>query len=64
MFEIEATVIMSTVAFCCACSNGTELVSVYGVVGCMLFRGFQCIEVYGEVIGTFKIVRYIVDVRR
>ena len=27
---------------------------------CLLFRGFQCIEVYGETVVMFGIVRYIV----
>ena len=38
-----------------------EKCPLYGVAGCPLFRGF--IEVYGETIGTFRIVRYIVGVR-
>ena len=31
---------------------------LYGIVGCPLLRGFECIEVYGNIIQTFKIVRY------
>ena len=36
---------------------------LYGVAGCLLFRGFYCIEIYGEATGTFRIIRYIVGVR-
>ena len=36
----------------------------YGVAGCPLFRGFQCIEVYGDTIRTVTSVCYIVGVRR
>ena len=35
----------------------------YGVAGCPLFRGFQCIEVYVYTIRTFMSVRYNVGVR-
>ena len=42
--------------------RGDGLLSV--VAGSPLFRGFQCIEVYGKTIGTFRIVRYTVVVRR
>ena len=41
--------------------TGPKQCPLYGVAGCPPFRGFQCIEVYGEAIGT---VRYIVGVRR
>ena len=43
--------------------TGPNQCPLYGVAGCPLFRGFQCMEVYGEAIGTFRIVRYIVGVR-
>ena len=43
---------------------GTEKVSVLRSSGCPLFRGFQCIEVYGDTIRTVTSVRYIVGVRR
>ena len=36
---------------------------LYGVVGCLLFRGYLSIEVNGRAIGTFRYVRYIVGVR-
>ena len=32
---------------------------LYGVVGCLLFRGCLSIEVNGRTIGTFRIVCYI-----
>jgi len=39
-------------------------VSVKGVVGCPHSRGFfKYIEVYGEMVRTFRIVHYIVGVR-
>ena len=37
---------------------------LYGIVGCLLLRGFEYIEVYGNTIWTFRIVRYIAGVRR
>ena len=37
---------------------------LYGIVGCPQLRGFECIEVYGNTIRTFRIVRYIAGVRR
>ena len=46
----------------CTLSNGTELVSVIQSSGVSAIQ--QCIEIYGEAIGTFKIVRYIVGVYR
>ena len=42
---------------------GTDYCPLYGVAGCPLFRGFKSIEVYGQTIRTFRIVRYIVGVR-
>ena len=36
---------------------------LYGVAGCLLFRGCLSIEVNGRAVGTFRIVRYIVGVR-
>ena len=33
--------------------TGPKQCLLYGVAGCPQFRGFQCIEVYGEAIGTF-----------
>ena len=36
---------------------------LYGVVGCLLFRGCLSIEVNGRAVGTFRIARYIVGVR-
>ena len=45
------------VVFYFASSNGIELVSLSSVEGSPLFsRGFWCIEVYGEAIGTFRLV--------
>ena len=35
---------------------------LHRVVGCPLFRDFSHIEVYGETVGTFRIVCYIVGV--
>ena len=40
-----------------------ESCPLYGVAGCPLFRGYLSIEVNGRTVGTFGIVRYIVDVR-
>ena len=40
-----------------------KTVHLYGVAGCLLFRGCLSIEVNGMAVGTFKIVRYIVGVR-
>ena len=37
---------------------------LYEIAGCPLLRGFECIEVYGNTIRTFRIVRYIAGVRR
>ena len=34
---------------------------LYGIAGCPLLRGFECIEVYGNTIRTFS---YIAGVRR
>ena len=48
------------VVYCCAGSNETK-VSV-GIAGCPLLRGFECIEVYGDVIRTFRIVDIISQV--
>ena len=31
-----------------------RLVLLHGVEGCLLFRGYYCIEEYGETVGTFK----------
>ena len=36
---------------------------LYGIAGYPLLRGFEYIEVYGNTIRTFKIVRYIAGVR-
>ena len=36
---------------------------LYGVVGCLLFRGCLSVEVNGRAVGTFRIVHYIVGVR-
>ena len=36
---------------------------LYGVAGCLLFRGCLSIEVNGRAVVTFRIVRYIVGVR-
>ena len=36
---------------------------LYGVAGCLLFRGFLSIKVNGGTVGTFGIVRYVVGVR-
>ena len=36
---------------------------LYGVAGCPLFRGCLSIEVNGRTVGTFRIARYIIDVR-
>ena len=36
---------------------------LYGVAGCPLFRGCLSIEVNGRAVGTFRTVRYTVDVR-
>ena len=36
---------------------------LYGVAGCLLFRGYLSIEVNGRTVGTFRIVHYIVGVR-
>ena len=33
--------------------TGPKQCPLYGVAGCPQFRGFQCIEVYGEAIRTF-----------
>ena len=35
---------------------------LYGVAGCVLFRGCLSIEVTGKTFGTFRIVRYIMGV--
>ena len=35
----------------------------YEVAGCPLLRGLECIEVYGDTIWIFRIVRYITGVR-
>ena len=37
---------------------------LYGIVGCPLLRGFEYIEVYGNTIQTFRIVRDIAGVCR
>ena len=39
---------------------------LYGVTGCLLLRGFESIEVYGDTIQIFRIVTviYIAGVRR
>ena len=47
----------------CVYTIGTAKTVRYGVAGCRLFRGCLSIEVNGRAIGTFRIVRYIVDVR-
>ena len=39
---------------------GMDYCPLYRAAGCPLFRGFYCIRVYGETIGTFDIVRCIV----
>ena len=39
-----------------------KTVHLYGVAGCLLFRGCLSIEVNGMAVGTFKIVSYIVGV--
>lgn len=39
-----------------------ETCPLYRVIGCPLFRGFQVIEVYEEIVGTFRIALYIVGV--
>ena len=39
-----------------------ESCPLYGVVGCLLFRGCLTIEVNGKTVGTFRIGRYIVGV--
>ena len=44
------------------CNWDREKCLPYRVAGCPLFRGFQCVDVYGETIGTFRIVRYVVGV--
>ena len=36
---------------------------LYGVAGCRLFRGCLSIGVNGRTVGTFRSVRYIVDIR-
>ena len=36
---------------------------LYGVAGCPLLRGCLSIEVNGRTVGTFRNVRYIMDVR-
>ena len=33
---------------------------LYGVVGCLLFRGYLSIEVNGKTVGPFEIICYIV----
>ena len=35
---------------------------LYGVAGCLLFRGCLSIEVNGRTVGTFRIVCYILGV--
>ena len=40
-----------------------EKCPLYGVAGCPLFRGCLSIEVNGKIVGTFRIVRYIMSVR-
>ena len=40
-----------------------EKCPLYGVAGCLLFRGCLSIEVNGMTVGTCGIVRYIVGVR-
>ena len=40
-----------------------ENCKLYGVVGCLLFRGCLSIEVNGRIVGSFRILRYIVGVR-
>ena len=53
------------VEFYCAGSNGTEISVRYtGIAVCPLLRVFECIEVYGDTIWTFKNVRHIANVRR
>ena len=37
---------------------------LYGIVRCPLLRGFEYIDVYGNIIRTFRIVCYIAGVRR
>ena len=37
---------------------------LYGIAGCPLLRGFECIEVYGDTIRTFRNVRYNTSVCR
>ena len=37
---------------------------LYRIAGRPLLRGLECIEVYGDTIRTFRIVRYIAGVRR
>ena len=50
-------------SLCIVCVQfGERTVSVIRSSGCPLFRGFQCIEVYGETVGTFRIVPDIVGV--
>ena len=41
----------------------SENCPLYGVPGCLLFRGCLSIEVNGKAVGTFIFVRYIVGVR-
>ena len=40
-----------------------ESCPLYGVAGCLLFRGCLSIEVNVRTVGTFRLVRYIVGVR-
>ena len=36
---------------------------LYRIAGCPLLRGFECIEVYGDMIRTFRNVHYNASVR-
>ena len=59
-----AKCLLSEIVCYCAGLNGTEISVRYKIAGCPLLRGFECIEVYGGTVRTFRNVRYITSVRR
>ena len=40
--------------------SGTNCRLLYGVAGCPFWRGYECMDFYGETVGLQQFVRYIV----
>ena len=62
MVGVAKCLLCKVVCYCTG-SNGTKISVCYSeYTGCPLLRDFECIEVYGDTVQTFRYVHYIASI--